>query len=66
VNMTTQRNPPQFDNKPVILVHFKVEAADVGYPPMYWCAPYLYIEDTEGSYPKIPRVPCPACAKAGI
>lgn len=62
--MITQDNPPQFNNQPVILVHFKIEANTPGYPAMYYCAMYEFVEPNEDTYPNIPRVPCPGCARA--
>lgn len=61
--MTTQASttPPHFNSKPVILVHLLAGTST----RIAWCAPIEYIEDSE-SYPNIPRVMCPACAKAGI
>lgn len=63
--MITIPNPPQYNNQPVILVHFTVTSVSPGYPDMYWCAPYTVVDETEPpGYPDIPRVQCPACRKA--
>ena len=55
--MTTQAKPPQYDNKPVILIHIRVE----GYA---WCDDEEYEAEYSKNYVDVPRVICPACAKA--
>jgi len=73
--MTTTPNPPQYNNEPVILIHLTVKPRRIpedeilpgiyrNYPDKYWCAPYDVVEPSESLYPNIPRVQCPACAKA--
>jgi hypothetical protein len=57
---------PQYEGRPVILIHITVASnvpSDNG-AALAWCAPIAYIPDTEGSYPNIPRVVCPACIRA--
>jgi len=61
---TPSENPPQYNNMPVILVHFTVSPRDGVGPDMWWCAPYPVVADNRENYPNIPRVPCPACAKS--
>lgn len=65
--MTTGvKNPPQYSNKPVILVHVEVESLPLPgdlmrQPNWYWCANYEVVNPDEGAWPGIPRVPCPLC-----
>lgn len=59
--MTIQnKDYPHYEGRPVILVHMTVNPSS----SLAWCAPIEYMPDTEGSYPNIPRVLCPACIKA--
>lgn len=58
--MNNEEAYPQYESRPVILVHFTVGANTA----IAWCAPIKYIPDTGDNYPNIPRVICPACSKA--
>lgn len=55
------KTPPQYAGQPVILVHLTV---DDTHSSVAWCAPYTFILPDPENYPGIPRVLCPACAKA--
>jgi hypothetical protein len=53
---------PAFNGQPVILIHLLAKEGD----RKAWCTDTDY-EPTEDTYRKdIPRVLCPACAKAGM
>jgi hypothetical protein len=64
---TAANNPPQYANKPVILVHLTVQSNEPGYPDMYWCAPFEVVPTSEiPAYPNIPQIMCPSCAGFGM
>lgn len=63
---TPTESSPQFENKPVILLHLTVDPTDGIGPKMLWCSPHVYVPDYAGAYPNIPRVICPACARAHL
>ena len=65
--MTIRANPPpHYADMPVILIHLVVDSKS----NLAYCAPYEYIPRIYPNgitpYPNIPRVLCPACAKAGF
>lgn len=57
--MTTQGNP-MYNSQPVILIHLLAEPNS----NKAYCADFDYYGDNGSSYIGIPRVLCPACARA--
>jgi hypothetical protein len=62
---TSDRPPPHHQGVPVILIHLAIYPIDGIGPPFAYCAPYPITEETiPPSYPNIPRISCPGCARA--
>jgi hypothetical protein len=57
--MTTTPDPA-YSSQPVILVHL-VTSVDSN---IAWCSDTPYYSDSGSNYVGVPRVMCPACAKA--
>lgn len=49
---------PQYDGKPVILVHY---SRDVTPPHLTLCTGAPFNEPRDGTHPDVPRVACPMC-----
>ena len=49
---------PQYDGKPVILVHYSANATP---PFLALCTGAPFHEPRDGAYPNVPLVPCPMC-----